>query len=179
VTLKEPPPPKVGLSLLLALPRPKALKKVLAAVASMGVQRLVLCNAARVEKSYFDSKVLKEELTAHLQAGLEQAQDTVPPEVQVETRFRPFVEDKQKGVFGKALRCLAHPVAKPASEALAFGGPDEQAVLAIGPEGGWVPFELELLQAAGFTPFSLGPRTLRVEVAVPYAMGVLTALRGC
>ena len=80
VTLTDAPPPRAGVDLLLAIPRPKALKKVLPAVASLGVDRVVLVNAARVEKSYFDSKVLD---TAFVQEllfqGLEQARDTKPP----------------------------------------------------------------------------------------------------
>src|SRR5205823_2651848 len=51
----------------------------------------------------------------------------------------------------------------------------ERAVVAIGPEGGWVPFEIDLLRGRGFTPFTLGPRPLRVEVALPYALGMLRA----
>jgi RsmE family RNA methyltransferase len=177
VSLTAPPPPKVGMSLLLALPRPKALKKVLAAAASLGLERVVLCNAALVERSYFTSKVLREELLTHLQAGLEQAGDTVPPEVLIRERFRPFVEDDVGATFGEAQRWVAHPGAERARQALTPVGPKERVVLAIGPEGGWVPFELGLLQAAGFTPFSFGERTLRVEVAVPYALGLLVSMR--
>jgi RsmE family RNA methyltransferase len=44
-------------------------------------------------------------------------------------------------------------------------------VLAIGPDGGWVPFEIDLLARCGFVPVSLGPRVLRVEVAVSYIIG--------
>src|SRR5438132_8007541 len=57
VELSQPPPERPGVDLLLALPRPKALRRVLRAVAMLGVDRLVLVNAARVEKSYFDSGV--------------------------------------------------------------------------------------------------------------------------
>ena len=58
VQLSEPPPPRPGVDLLLAMPRPKALRKLLPAVASLGVDRLVLLDAARVAKSYFSSKVV-------------------------------------------------------------------------------------------------------------------------
>jgi RsmE family RNA methyltransferase len=46
-------------------------------------------------------------------------------------------------------------------------------VVAVGPDGGWVPFEVALFEKAGFLPFSLGPRALRVEVAVPAVLGAL------
>ncbi|MCA1825386.1 MAG: 16S rRNA (uracil(1498)-N(3))-methyltransferase [Myxococcales bacterium] len=170
-TFSEPPPPRPGVSLLLAIPRPKALRKVLPAVASLGVDRLVLINANRVEKSYFDSRVMAsiEEL---LLLGLEQARDTIPPEVIVRERFRPYVEDELDSMFPDPVRLLAHPAA--AAQTPPAAG---RAVLAIGPEGGWVPFEIALLEQHGFTPFTLGPRTLRVEVAVPYVLGAISRSR--
>jgi RsmE family RNA methyltransferase len=178
VTLSEPPPPRAGVDLLLAIPRPKALKKVLPAVASLGVDRVVLVNAARVEKSYFDSKVLDPAFIQELLIqGLEQARDTQPPEVLVHERFRPFVEDELDALFGPhALRLLPHP---PARQPLRATGAQTAArvVLAIGPDGGWVPFEADLLEAHGFRPFSLGPRILRVETAVPVLLGQVALLR--
>jgi RsmE family RNA methyltransferase len=178
VHLHAPPPPRAGVTLLLAIPRPKALKKVLPAAASLGVDRLVLLNAARVEKSYFDSKVLAPDAVRELLVqGLEQARDTVLPEVCVRERFRPFVEDELDALCAHApLRLLPHP---PAPSPLQPLGASRQApaVLAVGPEGGWVPFEVELLQRRGFLPFSLGPRILRVEVAVPLLLGQLELLR--
>jgi RsmE family RNA methyltransferase len=168
LTLDEPPPPRPGVELLLAMPRPKALRRVLATVASLGVDRLVLLNAARVEKSYFDSKVLAEaRLRKHLLDGLEQAQDTVLPEVLVADRFRPFVEDRLEGLLGPSERRVLHPGPMEGNRP----PPGKRLVLAIGPEGGWVPFERELLAAHGFTPLALGPRTLRTETVVPFALG--------
>jgi len=168
VELTQEPPPRPGIDLLLALPRPKALRKVLPAAASLGVDRIVLVNAARVEKSYFESKVFAG-LDELLCQGLEQARDTRLPEVLVRERFRPFVEDELEALFAGSARLVAHPAAR---ESLAQRS--GRALLAIGPEGGWVPFELELLRQRGFTAFTLGPRPLRVEVALPYALGALS-----
>jgi len=173
-SLTEAPPARPGIDLLLALPRPKALRRILPSAASLGVDRIVLVNAARVEKSYFDSAVLAPEAMRELLIlGLEQARDTRLPDLLVRKRFRPFVEDELDSLWPGAARFVAHP----AAEAAASGGP-ERAVVAIGPEGGWVPFEIELLRARGFTPFTLGPRPLRVEVALPYALGMLRARSG-
>jgi RsmE family RNA methyltransferase len=166
----SPAPPRPGVDLLLALPRPKALRKVLPGAASLGVDRIVLINAARVEKSYFGSRVLeKEQMSELLMLGLEQARDTNPPEVLVRDRFRPFVEDELPGLWPDASRLLAHPgsAQRPPLQAA------DRTVIAIGPEGGWVPFEVDLLRARGFVPFSPGPRTMRVEVAIPYLLGML------
>ena len=170
-SLTEAPPARPGIDLLLALPRPKALRRILPSGASLGVDRIVLVNAARVEKSYFDSAALDPQAMGELlMLGLEQARDTHLPDVLVRKRLRPFVEDELDALFPRGARLLAHPAAS--------AGPpscEGRIVLALGPEGGWVPFEMELLQRHGFTAFTLGPRTLRVEVALPYALG---ALRG-
>jgi len=171
VVLDEPPPPRANVDLVLAMPRPKQLKRVLAAAASLGVDRIVLLNAAKVEKSYFDSKVLDPTFLDHLiRLGLEQARDTVPPQLLVRERFKPFVEDELEAFCGDARRWLAHGEA---SQALPRRAPGERVVLAVGPEGGWTPFELELLAKQRFIPVTLGPRPLRVEVAVPALVGAL------
>ncbi|WP_224243417.1 16S rRNA (uracil(1498)-N(3))-methyltransferase [Hyalangium gracile] len=177
-TLTAPPPARAGVDLLLAIPRPKALKKVLPAVASLGVDRVVLVNAARVEKSYFDSKVLAPDFIQELLLqGLEQARDTRLPEVHVRERFRPCVEDELDTLFGQgSLRLLPHPPAHQPLTTLGVGAAP-RVVLAIGPDGGWVPFEAELLEAQGFRPFTLGPRILRVETAVPVLLGQVALLR--
>jgi RsmE family RNA methyltransferase len=170
--LTVPPPPRPRVDVLLAIPRPKALKKVLPALASLGADQVVLVNAARVEKSYFDSKVLEPTFVRDLfHAGLEQARDTRAPLLSLERRFKPFIEDTLDGLFPRHRRLLAHP--SPSDTPLARPAATEPILWAIGPEGGWVPFEVELLQAHGFTPVSLGPRTLRVETVVPYLFGVL------
>ena len=178
VVLTDPPPPRAGVDVVLAMPRPKALKKVLPALASLGVSRIVLLNAAKVEKSYFTSKFLTPEAVAELLSqGLEQAQDTVAPEVQLAPRFRVFVEDVLPTWEPGSRRLLAHPHGAPPLGSVTFASAEQRCVIAIGPEGGWVPFELDLLQAQGFEPFSLGPRTLRVETVVPYLLGQLQCQR--
>jgi RsmE family RNA methyltransferase len=166
---RDPPPPS-PVSLLLALPRPKILRKVLQAAASMGVKRVVLVGSWRVEKSYFASPALSPEaLRGELLLGLEQGRDTRVPEVTVRRFFKPFVEDELEAVFPERARLLAHPARAPPLEALAPAG--ERAAVAVGPEGGFTPYEAEELRRRGFAPFSLGPRVLRVDAAVPFAVG--------
>ena len=171
--LNEAPPARAGVDLLLAIPRPKALKKILPAVASLGVNRLVLVNAARVEKSYFDSKVLNAEFVGELfRQGLEQARDTVLPELSVQPLFRPFVEDTLPGwLRANSTRLVLHPGAS--SQPLERRQAGQHVTLAIGPDGGWVPFEVELLEKSGFQSVTLGPRILRTEVAIPSAFGAI------
>jgi RsmE family RNA methyltransferase len=172
-----PPPAPLGIDLLLAVPRPKVLRRVLAAAASLGVKRIALVNAARTEKAYFDSPLATEAAMREATVlGLEQARDTVLPEVLVRKRFRPFVEDEAAALWGDAVRLVAHPGA---ARTLASCGaePERRRVVAVGPEGGWVPFEVGLLEAAGFLPVSAGDRILRVDVAVPVLLAQLDLVR--
>lgn len=180
VHLTEDAPPPTGLDLLLAMPRPKVLRRVLQSAASLGARRIVLVTAQRVEKSYFDTPFLQPaEIERNLVLGLEQARDTVMPEVLVRRLFRPFIEDELDVLWPRATttRLLAHPTAAHGLEGCGSGKAGSEAVLAIGPEGGWIPFELDLLQAHGFIPFGLGPRILRVETAVPFAFGQVQLAR--
>jgi 16S rRNA (uracil1498-N3)-methyltransferase len=170
VTLGEAPPPALPLTLLLALPRPKSLKRVVQTITTMGVKRVFLLNTVRVEKSFWNSPVLEPEvLRQQMILALEQACDTVLPEIELRRRFKPFVEDELPSLVRGTRALVAHPAAKRPCPRSVAGA----VTLAIGPEGGFVPYEVELLQAAGFEPVSLGPRRLRVEQAVPALLGRL------
>jgi RsmE family RNA methyltransferase len=162
--------PKVPrLDLLLALPRPKVLNRLWPQLASLGVGRIVLVNAAKVERCYFDSHVLSPDVyTLRLIEGLQQARDTLLPEVLVRRRFRPFVEDELNALFPAGLRLVADPAGERRIGDFFPKADDEAAprvLLAVGPEGGWVPFELELLRAHGFEIAGMGRRTLRTDTA--------------
>lgn len=162
-SLDQPPPPKLPLTLLLSLPRPKMLKRILQAVAALGVQRLILMNSYRVEKSFWDSPWLEAAaIREQLLLGLEQARDTVLPEVWLEPRFKPFVEDRLPDLCRGTRSLVAHPVAEDSCPVAV----DQAVTLAIGPEGGFIPYEVEKLQSCGFEAVHLGPRILRVETAV-------------
>jgi RsmE family RNA methyltransferase len=178
VRLSERPPAPLRIDLLLAMPRPKMLRRILAAVTSMGVKRLVLVNSARVEKSYFDSPLIAPPaIDAELRLGLSQARDTMLPQVIIERRFRPFVEDHARAFWSAPNRCLvAHPEAERDLRAVLPTPTTDPMVVAIGPEGGWVPFEVALLEAHGFERVTAGPRLLRVDTAVPFLIGQLALM---
>ncbi|MBU2537830.1 MAG: 16S rRNA (uracil(1498)-N(3))-methyltransferase [Proteobacteria bacterium] len=165
--------------LILAVPRPIMLKRVLAQAASMGVDRIFLINANRVEKSFFNSTLIRNsDFSEPLLLGLEQAIDTKLPEVTVHNRFRPFVEDLLPDLLTDCpIRLLAHPGGKQSIAQGAHGISGQRAILAIGPEGGWVDFELQRFNEQGFVPFSLGSRILRVDTAVPALLAQLGLLR--
>lgn len=164
----RPPPPPLPVLLILALPRPKVLRRTLKDLAAMGAKEIVLVNASRVEKSYWQSPFLEEEeLRRQLMLGLEQGKDTVLPRVLLRRRFKPFVEDELPALAA-GRRCL---VAEPTGSKPCPQGISGPMALAVGPEGGWLPYEVEKLAEAGFEAVSLGPRPLRVEAVVPFLLG--------
>ena len=170
LTLDQEPPPKVPLTLVVALPRPKVLNRVVAASASLGVARLVLVNAWKVEKAYWASpRLAPESLRQQLILGLEQARDTVLPELRLARLFRPFVEDDLPALVGGGTGLVAHPGSgQPFPRVLAA-----PLTLAIGPEGGWIDAEVASLLRAGLHPLDLGPRILRTETALAALVGRL------
>jgi RsmE family RNA methyltransferase len=164
VRLERAPPAALPMTLILALPRPKVLRRVLRSVSSLGVKRIVLLNCSRVEKSFWQSPFLNEStVKEQLVLGLEQARDTVLPEVLLRPLFKPFVEDELPEMIKGTLPLVAHPHAtEPCPRDV-----KRAVTLAVGPEGGFIPYEIEKLVACGFTPTQMGERILSVEIAVP------------
>jgi RsmE family RNA methyltransferase len=170
VMLDSEPPPKLPLVLALALPRPKMLRRILRTVAESGVAELHLVNSYRVEKSYWQTPVLEPPTVRdYFLQGLGQSRDTVLPQLHLHRRFKPFVEDDLPGMIAGRRALLAHP----GDHAPCPRDVGEPALLVIGPEGGFIPYEVEKLQAAGCETVSLGPRILRVENAVSNVLGKL------
>lgn len=162
-----------GLALLLALPRPKMLKRILIDATSLGIKRITLINSWKVDKSYWQTPNLKASLLHEkMLLGLEQARDTVLPSLTLAPRFRPFVEDELDQWAGQSQRIVAHPGDFPPMPH-GLSGP---VTLAIGPEGGWTDYEIDMLQQQGFACHSFGSRILRVETALPALVGRIMVL---
>lgn len=158
-----PPPPPLPLNLVLALPRPRMLARSLENLSALGVKNIYLVNSAQVEKSFWQSPELKpEKIHQHLLAGLSQAKDTLLPQVHLRPQFKPFAEDELSQLSANTTRLIAHPGNYPACPR----GLTEAVTLMVGPEGGWVNYEVELAQSLGFSPVQLGSRILRVETAL-------------
>lgn len=170
VNLNTPAPAKLPLTLLLALPRPKVARRIIRSATELGVEKIILLNSYRVDKSYWQSPLVD---NAHLHAamleGLEQCGDTQLPSIERATRFKPFVEDVLPALLQHRQGLLAHPYHSQGVPAAS----NQPRLLAIGPEGGFIPYEVEKLLAAGMQGFSLGPRILKVETAVPSIIGRL------
>ncbi len=178
VELNDPPRRRPLLDLILALPRPIMLKRILSQVTALGVGTIHLINANRVEKSFWEAGILQpEEYNSHLLHGLEQAVDTRLPEIQIHPQFKPFIEDYfpcHAKEFDHLI--LAHPTG---SQLLGdiIDSKNGQIALAVGPEGGWVDFEVKKFQEQDFCCCSIGERILKVDTAVIALHARISALQ--
>lgn len=164
ITLSEAPPEKLPVTLILALPRPKVFKRVLLSATAMGVKRIFLIHSYRVEKSYWlTPKLSDESLHDIFIHGLEQAKDTVSPTIFLKKRFKPFAEDDLPEIISGTLPIVLHPGSSKPCPHL----PKTPITLAIGPEGGFIPYEINKFKELGFQDFHFGKRILPVETAVP------------
>ena len=154
------------IDLLLAVPRPKVMRRLWAQIAALGVGQIILTNAERVERNYFDTHVLTPECYRPLLIeGLQQARDTHLPKVSIHRQLKVLVEDQLDGLFGRGLRLVADPTATKHAGATVRESAEDRVLLAVGPEGGWNSFEIGLLEAHGFQSVGMGARTLRTDTA--------------
>ncbi len=171
ITAESSPPEPCPVNLILALPRPKVISRVILSASSQGIKNIWLINANRVEKSYWQSPRLSDDnLNKQLILGLEQAKDTIMPKIIKKQLFKPFVEDELPEIIRDSKPLVAHPMISDACPVTS----GKQVTLAIGPEGGFIPYEIEKLIECGFIPFSIGKRILRVETVIPYILGKLS-----
>lgn len=164
-------PEKLPVTLIVALPRPKVLRRLVMDSVTLGVEKLVLIHSYRVDKSYWQTPFLQQ-LDDYVTLGLEQAGDTIAPKIELYRRFKPFVEDVlSEWTTAERPSFVAHPYAQQGMSGLQA----QHCQLLIGPEGGFIPYEIDLLEKNGCRSFSLGNRILRTETAVSYILGRLTA----
>jgi len=109
---EEAVPAKLPVHLIVALPRPKVLRRLIMDSVTLGVQKISLIHSYRVDKSYWQTPFLQQ-IDHYVTLGLEQAGDTIAPEMQLYKRFKPFVEDVLPTLISEEIPAfVAHPYAK-------------------------------------------------------------------
>ena len=166
---EEAVPAKLPVTLIVAMPRPKVLRRLIMDAVTLGVDKFILIHSYRVDKSYWQTPFLQQ-LDQYITLGLEQAGDTIAPQVEIYKRFKPFVEDILPSLIDTShLAYVAHPyVAEKMPCAI-----DHACTVIIGPEGGFIPYEIDLLIKNGCQAVSLGNRIIRTETVIPYVLGRL------
>lgn len=165
----EPVPAKLPVTLIVAMPRPKVLRRLIMDSVTLGVEKIILLHSYRVDKSYWQTPFLQQ-LDQYVTLGLEQAGDTIAPKIEIYKRFKPFVEDVLPGLI--TADCPAY-VAHPYADMKMPFAIDHPCTIMIGPEGGFIPYEVDLLIKNGCQAVSLGNRIIRTETVIPYVLGRL------
>ena len=178
VSLVTVPPSKLDLTVVLALPRPKVLRRLIMDMTALGVRDIILINSYRTQKSYWQSPMLSR-LDEFVLEGLQQGIDTVAPRISLQKRFKPFVEDELANLItNRAI--VAHPYAELSfseyvQQQLESSESPQKSILPsmvfIGAEGGWIDYEVELLARQGCQAVHIGARILRTEAAVNAILG--------
>ena len=170
VILNEEPPLEIPITLIIALPRPKVFRRIIQSITTIGIKKIYIINAFRVEKSYWQSPFLKSDaIKENLKTGLSQAVDTIEPEIFKRKYFKPFVEDELENISNDSLKVVAHPNGKNI-----FRNDLKKTTLVIGPEGGFIEYELNKLKTIGFDVVGMGKRVLKVETAIPFILSKFT-----
>ena len=164
------PPSPLPITLIVAMQRPKTMKKILQSATAMAVKKFYIIETWKVEKSYWTSPLLlPENIEEQLRLGLEQGGDTVLPEIIIKKRFKPFVEDELPEILKGTTGLVAHPTGEKPCPHQA----QKKVTLAIGPEGGFTDYEVEKFTDEGMKAVNIGKRTLRSEFAVTAILGKL------
>jgi RsmE family RNA methyltransferase len=169
---------KPAVSLILALPRPLALGRMLPMISQMGVETLVLTEARKVPKDYFGSHLFRKPqlLTNLLIEGLCQSGDVQLPKVIITRNLSKFLRDELDDIFPASdyARVIAHPSRNHDHNVLKLRDVSfpiatrRRMLVAVGPEGGWEePDEINnFVTNHGFQQVSMGSRVLRSDCAV-------------
>ena len=170
------------IDLILAPPRPRVMKRLLPQLATMGVGRIFLVGAKKVEKDFWGATLLKpENYRPLLIDGLMQSGTSILPTLETRRNFRKFVKEELDGLWPESRRIVAHPYGADSTRisanmanaresfveirSIREDSCSETVVLAVGPEGGWTDDEIALLEEHGFVRYSLGSRILRTDTA--------------
>ena len=152
--------------LILAPPRPRVMKRLLPQLATMGVGRIFLVGAKKVEKDFWGATLLKpENYRPLLVDGLMQAGTSILPPLETRRNFRKFVKEELDTLWPEAKRIVAHPYDGNRTIEQPERSNNRAILLAVGPEGGWTDEEVTLLEEHGFARYSLGSRILRTDTA--------------
>lgn len=172
-----PTAPRSSDALLLAVPRPKVLLRMLAHAAALGFGEILLFRSWRTDKSHLHSTAMRAEVQREqLLLGLEQSGRTHLPMVRQALLFKPMVEDLLPTLPLPSARFVGHPTASTPTHNLHVP-PQAPFALCLGPDGGFLPYELDQLCSLGFAPVNCGPHALRTETALAVLTGQLQLLR--
>lgn len=168
------------IDVVLCVPRPKILDKLLQQLSCVGVKRIIIVFSEYANKCYESSRVLKnEEIKQSLQLGLEQAMCTGFPEVYIHYSFNSFFMNFEKYADSETIKLCAHTDSMTASSltpSSILNKNEGKVLFMIGCERGFSDFEIYLLKKLQFHFFHISSRILKCETALLVIIGQLLLL---
>lgn len=165
----ELPEPKIPLTVIIGLCRPKVISRLISDLTTYGVKRIDIIQTYYGDKGYWANDIFTPSgLEECIVKGLEQSMDTVPPRINLIKRFGPYSNDVLPQLISSDSKgFVCSPTALENLKIITKG---TENVIAIGPERGFTKYELSQFINAGFEPAALGSRILRTESAVHVAV---------
>lgn len=175
-------PPPWAVTLVVAVPRPKVLSRLIQIAAAFGVEAIHLTRSWRVDKAYLESpRLAPDALSLDARLGAEQGATTTTrlPVITQHARFMAMLDAVAVPADGRAIALHPTTAALPAVpiERAIPPGTIAPVIAAIGPEGGWIEREVATFAARGYAVVELARPILRVEAAVAALLGQLALLQ--
>lgn len=174
----ETPPPVVGLSLLLAIPKGANMDLIIEKAVELGVNEILPVFSERtvVKLDARDSAKKREKWERIALEACKQCGQNWLPKVHVPLPFDAVWSTLPSHDlrFVAAIQEDAVPFKTALADARAQVYPPASALMVIGPEGDLTPAEYALARSQGCVPITLGAIILRVETAAMYCLSVLT-----
>ncbi len=167
-------PAQISVTLAIAIPKGGGFDEVVRQTTELGVTTL---QPVLTERTLHRPNPKKLERWKRIAAeATEQSERLWMPDIEAPLPWDNFVRSQAEG---KRYLCIARQSAPHLlSQLQGLDGDDEAAALtiAIGPEGGWTPTEIDLALGFGFLPVSLGPAILRAVTAPLAALAIARAV---
>ena len=177
--MARPLPPRMPVSIFVAVPRPQTVKKIISLAVQAGVENLFFVRSYLTVASYLQSHCLRpEDIEQEAIKALEQVWDCTPPRIRVIDRMGEFFErvlPELSHGSGDVELLLAEPLTEGTRSMAAISKrrPLKRVVLGIGPEKGWSAAEQEGFTKSGFSLVHIDEREYRVETALAFLIGQL------
>jgi 16S rRNA (uracil1498-N3)-methyltransferase len=165
----------VDVTLLLAVVKFDAFEWAIEKATELGVNTIVPLAAARSEKALLAAAAKRAERWKKiLLEASQQSRRVSVPSLGALTRLEQSFAQQKEGL--KLL--LSENQDAPSMRRVLEGQKSSNAIIAIGPEGGWTDKELQLATQSGFNQVSLGRLILRTETSVIAALANLNYALG-
>jgi 16S rRNA (uracil1498-N3)-methyltransferase len=179
LSLLEPAPPapepRVRLTLAQAVLKGEKMDAVVRDATMMGVSAVIPLITERtvIPRSAVELGRVRERWHRIAVASAKQCGRAIVPEIGPPERLTALFEaPESQGAL--CLQLVEPAAADVSSEHQLPADPPAHVLIAIGPEGGWSPEEVDQAREAGWRGWTLGARTLRAESAPLAALSILT-----